>query len=72
MYDLLNGIRVLEVAVLAPDRTGMHLADLGAEVVKVELPPVGDHIRLLGASFRGGPGLNHLRWNRGKKSVAEI
>ena len=70
MYDLLNGIRVLEVAVLAPDRTGMHLADLGAEVVKVELPPVGDHIRLLGASFRGGPGLNHLRWNRGKKSVA--
>lgn len=70
MYDLLQGVRVLEVAVLAPDRTGMHLAELGAEVVKVEMPPVGDHVRLLGASFRGGPGLNHLRWNRGKKSLA--
>lgn len=30
MYSLLRGIRVLEVALLAPDALGQHLADLGA------------------------------------------
>src|SRR5438132_1002942 len=71
MYDLLQGIRALEVAVLAPDRLGVLLADLGAEVIKIELPPHGDHVRLLGGPFKanGGPSLSHLRWNRGKKSI---
>jgi crotonobetainyl-CoA:carnitine CoA-transferase CaiB-like acyl-CoA transferase len=33
--SLLNGVRVLEVAQLAPAALGGHLADLGAEVIKV-------------------------------------
>ena len=69
MYDLLEGVRVLEVALLAPDALGMHLADLGAEVIKVESPPTGDYVRLVGSTHVGGLSLLHLRWNRGKKSV---
>ncbi len=69
MYDLLEGIRVLEVALLAPDALGMHLADLGAEVVKLEQPPEGDYVRAIGGTHLGGLSLMHLRWNRGKKSV---
>ena len=69
MYDLLQGIRVLEVALLAPDALGMHLADLGAEVIKVEEPPLGDYVRVVGGVSIGGQSLLHLRWNRGKKSL---
>ena len=39
---LLDGVRVVEVAMFAPDATGMHLADLGAEVIKVEEVTAGD------------------------------
>lgn len=69
MYDLLEGVRVLEVALLAPDALGMHLADLGAEVIKLEPPPAGDYVRLVGSTQVAGLSLLHLRWNRGKKSV---
>ncbi len=69
MYSLLRGIRVIEMALLAPDLLGMHLADLGADVIKVEEPPDGDYLRVIG--FRKVRGLNlmHCRWNRGKRSV---
>src|SRR5690349_4535993 len=70
MYQLLEGIRVLEVSLLAPDMLGMHLADLGAEVVKIEAPPDGDHLRLIGGPFRGGASWLHRRWNRSKQSLA--
>lgn len=69
MYSLLAGVRVLDLSVLAPSMVGMHLADLGADVVKLEAPPYGDHTRLLGGPFRDGPSLSHLRWNRGKRSL---
>ncbi|MFC5747201.1 CaiB/BaiF CoA transferase family protein [Actinomadura rugatobispora] len=71
-YSLLNGIRVLEVAQLAPSSVGGHLADLGADVIKVESGP-GDGVRTGGAAAvgtPGGPAFMHLRWNRGKRSVA--
>jgi crotonobetainyl-CoA:carnitine CoA-transferase CaiB-like acyl-CoA transferase len=71
-YSLLTGIRVLEVAQLAPSAAGGHLADLGAEVIKVESGPLGDPVRAGGARAVGspdGPAFMHLRWNRGKKSV---
>jgi crotonobetainyl-CoA:carnitine CoA-transferase CaiB-like acyl-CoA transferase len=68
-YSLLSGVRVLELALLAPDLLGMHLADLGAEVIKIEQPPGGDYVREVGARKVGGLSLMHLRWNRGKKSV---
>jgi crotonobetainyl-CoA:carnitine CoA-transferase CaiB-like acyl-CoA transferase len=71
-YDLLKGIRVLEVSLLSPDGLGGHLSDLGAEVIKVEEPPCGDYVRgrtpQLNVSNPGS--LLHARWNRGKKSVA--
>jgi len=64
MYDLLDGIRVVEVALAAPGGLGAHLADLGAEVIKVEKPGLGYVTRQLAGRFQ------HLRWNRGKKSIA--
>jgi crotonobetainyl-CoA:carnitine CoA-transferase CaiB-like acyl-CoA transferase len=69
VYSLLADIRVIDLSLLAPSMVGMHLADLGATVVKIE-PPRGDHTRQVGGPFRSGPSLNHLRWNRGKRSVA--
>lgn len=64
----LSGLRVIEVAMFAPDATGMHLADLGAEVIKVEEPGLGDPARLLGVPFRGESAATR-RWNRGKTSL---
>ena len=66
---LLEGVRVVEVAMFAPDATGMHLADLGADVIKVEQPGLGDPARQLGVPFRGESPATR-RWNRGKRSIA--
>jgi crotonobetainyl-CoA:carnitine CoA-transferase CaiB-like acyl-CoA transferase len=66
----LGGLRVVEVALLAPNMLGMHLADLGADVIKVEEPGRGDYTRAVGAAAAGGLSFLHLRWNRGKRSVA--
>lgn len=70
-YDFLNGIRVLEVAQLGPSSLGGLLADMGAEVIKVEGVD-GDPIRHTSEPAVGssdGPSFLHLRWNRGKKSI---
>lgn len=72
-YDLLSGITILEVAQFGPDATGGFLADLGARVIKVEEPCGGDPIRHAGPKAIGTPdgiGYLHLRWNRGKQSIA--
>ncbi|WP_217995784.1 CaiB/BaiF CoA transferase family protein [Kribbia dieselivorans] len=69
---MLKDLRVIEVAQLAPSSVGGHLADLGAEVIKVESGPVGDGVRVGGFQAVGGPdgpAFMHLRWNRGKKSI---
>ncbi len=50
---------------------GMLLADLGADVVKVENPAGGDYARALGPFPPGSPdGAGFLRLNRNKRSVA--
>ncbi len=67
---LLDELRVVEVALLAPSMLGMHLADLGADVIKVEEPGRGDYSRSVGTARIGGISFLHLRWNRGKRSVA--
>jgi crotonobetainyl-CoA:carnitine CoA-transferase CaiB-like acyl-CoA transferase len=66
----LAGVTVLEVGVFmaAPFAT-MHLADLGARVVKVENPSTGDPVRVTGP-FVGGESSPFLRLNRNKESVA--
>lgn len=69
-YSLLDGVQVLELSLLAPDLLGMHLADLGADVIKIEQPPGGDYVRELGAHRAGGLSFMHLRWNRSKRSLA--
>jgi crotonobetainyl-CoA:carnitine CoA-transferase CaiB-like acyl-CoA transferase len=66
----LDGIRVvaLEQAVSAPLCT-RHLADLGADVVKVERPDGGDFARHYD-SFVDGQSAHFVWLNRGKRSVA--
>jgi crotonobetainyl-CoA:carnitine CoA-transferase CaiB-like acyl-CoA transferase len=66
----LAGIRVLEVGnYMAGPFCGMQLADLGADVVKVENPDGGDQSRQ-GGPFVDGEGANFLRINRNKRSLA--
>lgn len=66
----LTGIRVLEVGnYLAAPYCGMQLADLGAEVIKVETPDTGDVVRLA-APFIDGESSSFVRLNRNKRSVA--
>lgn len=70
-YDFLKGVRVLEVAALGPSSLGGYLADMGADVVKVE-DAAGDGVRYAGNPAIGSPNgesLLHLRWNRGKRSI---
>ncbi|HEY9289358.1 MAG TPA: CoA transferase [Candidatus Dormibacteraeota bacterium] len=66
----LAGIRVLEVGnyMAAPFCT-MQLADLGAEVIKIENPQGGDVVRRLGP-FLDGESSPFIRLNRNKRSLA--
>lgn len=67
---MLDGIRVVEVGnFMAVPFCGMQLADLGAEVIKVENPRGGDQTRAAGP-FLDGESSPFLRLNRGKRSVA--
>jgi crotonobetainyl-CoA:carnitine CoA-transferase CaiB-like acyl-CoA transferase len=65
----LAGVRVIESSLLGPGAIGAHLADLGAEVIKVESPS-GDYIRQMTWPIIEGTSLLHLHVNLGKKSVA--
>jgi crotonobetainyl-CoA:carnitine CoA-transferase CaiB-like acyl-CoA transferase len=73
----LAGVRVLELArILAGPWAGQLLADLGAEVIKVERPGTGDDTRSWGPPFVTGADGENLSaayfhaTNRGKRSVA--
>jgi len=66
----LAGLKVVELGqVLAGPFAGAIFADLGAEVVKIERPEVGDDGRQMGPAFRGGDSLTFQVFNRGKQSV---
>lgn len=70
-YELLAGVRVLEVAefVFVP-AAGALLADLGADVVKVEHPVRGDRYRGMRTGSLGGVQSESMRnMNRGKRSL---
>jgi len=65
----LQGIRVLDLSRLLPGPyLTLLMADLGAEVIKVETPLAGDHVRL--APPEMGLGDMYGTINRGKKSLA--
>ncbi|GAA0612696.1 CaiB/BaiF CoA-transferase family protein [Brevundimonas kwangchunensis] len=73
----LSGVRVLDLSrVLAGPWATQTLADLGAEVIKIERPGAGDDTRLWGPPFTTkadgsrGDAAYFLCANRGKKSVA--
>jgi formyl-CoA transferase len=70
MPSTLSDIAVLDLSrVLAGPYCTMLLADLGAEVIKVEKPGVGDDTRRWGPPFAGGESAYYLSANRGKKSI---
>ncbi len=65
----LDGVRVLELAnYMAGPYCGMLLADLGAEVIKIENPQGGDFSRQTGP-FVEGESAGFMALNRNKKSV---
>lgn len=67
MTGALSGIRVLELTtMITGPQAGLLLADLGADVIKVENPKGGDPFR----SFRGGLYSPHfVAYNRNKRSI---
>jgi crotonobetainyl-CoA:carnitine CoA-transferase CaiB-like acyl-CoA transferase len=67
----LDGVRVLDLSrVLAGPYCTMLLADLGADVIKVERPGVGDETRSWGPPYAGGESAYYMSVNRSKRSVA--
>ena len=66
---MLSGVTILELGqVIAGNFGGVILADLGAEVIKIE-PPKGDTARNPTIAPLRGESAIHLFMNRGKKSV---
>ena len=65
---LLTGVRVIESSLLGPGELTSFLADLGADVIKVE-PPQGDYIRRMTWPIVEGDSLLHLHIHRGKRSI---
>jgi crotonobetainyl-CoA:carnitine CoA-transferase CaiB-like acyl-CoA transferase len=67
----LDGVRVLDLSrVLAGPYCTMILADLGADVIKVERPGSGDETRSWGPPYAGGESAYYMSVNRSKRSVA--
>lgn len=65
----LKGIKVLDLTkVLAGPQCAMYLADMGADVIKVETPLIGDDTRGFGP-FKNGESSFYQACNRNKKSV---
>lgn len=65
----LQGIRILDLTRLLPGPLGtMLMADMGAEVIKIEDPNAPDYVRVF-PPFVGGESVNYLAYNRSKKSM---
>jgi crotonobetainyl-CoA:carnitine CoA-transferase CaiB-like acyl-CoA transferase len=64
----LASLRVIESSLLGPAAITTHLADMGADVIKVEAP-AGDYVREMTWPIIQGVSLLHLHINRGKKSL---
>ena len=67
----LMGVRVLDLtqALAGPMATRL-LADLGAEVIKIEIPGTGDSSRRMGTNYPEGESLYFMTFNRNKKSIS--
>jgi crotonobetainyl-CoA:carnitine CoA-transferase CaiB-like acyl-CoA transferase len=66
----LEGVRVLELAhLIAGPTCGMYLADMGADVIKVESREAPDASRTVYGIARAGEGILHLTVNRNKRAL---
>jgi formyl-CoA transferase len=67
----LEGVRVLDISqVMAGPYACMLLADLGADVIKIEPPGTGDQVRgSMGFKMKGPDSMGFLNMNRNKRSV---
>src|SRR5512135_3239473 len=66
----LAGIRILDLTrMVAGAYCSMILADLGAEVIKIEQPGVGDDTRQWGPPYVNGESAYFLSVNRNKQSL---
>jgi crotonobetainyl-CoA:carnitine CoA-transferase CaiB-like acyl-CoA transferase len=66
----LDGVRVLELAhLIAGPTCGMYLADMGADVIKVESRDAPDASRSVYGIARAGEGILHLTVNRNKRAL---
>ena len=66
----LSGYTILDLSVMTAGPVGtMLLADMGANVIKIEEPNQGDLARNLGAQFAGGESVQFLSQNRNKRSI---
>ncbi len=70
LAQALEGIRVIESSLLEPASLGALLAELGADVVKVEPPGEGDYVRRMAWPIIDGISILHWHCNRGKRSLA--
>jgi len=69
--EALSGIKVLDLCrVVSGPFATMHLGDLGADVVKIEDPRIGDESRRYGPPFVNGESSYFLSVNRNKRSCA--
>ena len=69
MNGPLSGYRIIDLtSMLSGPWATMILADQGADVIKVEVPGTGDHVRSLG-NQRGGMSAMFLNINRNKRSI---
>ncbi len=70
MTPPLQGVRILEMSqAIAGPMAARTLGDLGAEIIKIEQPGVGDMSRRIGPHFLGGESAYYLNFNRNKQSV---
>jgi crotonobetainyl-CoA:carnitine CoA-transferase CaiB-like acyl-CoA transferase len=66
----ITGLRVLDLSrALAGPFCSMMLGDMGADIIKVEQPGVGDNSRAWGPPFQGGESSYFLSVNRNKRSI---
>ena len=71
MSGPLAGIKVLELAqIMAGPTCGLMLADLGADVIKVERVPGGDDTRMMNRPSLRGESAAFMAMNRNKRGIA--